>query len=86
MTDIGFGAAGTYFVVICQVYVEHQLFCHWPEGGGFAETLAIPRIRCVDGTYLETRRIEAKNVLPEAARREFGQGRDHEDAYRSPVP
>ena len=85
MADVCFVAACTYLIVICKIYVKHQLFCQWPKSGGFAETFAIPRICCVNRTYFETGRIEAENVFAEAAEYELCDKRGEPNAYRSPV-
>ena len=85
MADICFTATCTYLIVICKVYVKHQLFCQWPKSSGFAKSFAIPRIRCVDRTYFETRRIEAENVFPKTALCELCNTREGHNAYRSPV-
>lgn len=85
VADVCFSAAGTYLVVIRQIYVKDQLFSHWPKSCGFAETFAIPRICCIDRAYLEPGRVEANNVPAEATRCEHCDTRKHNYTYRSPV-
>ena len=66
MADVGFVAASSDFVVVCQVEVEDQFFGHGPECSGFAEGFAITGIGSVNGADFKTGGVEAEDVFSEA--------------------
>ena len=55
VADVCLVAARSNLVVVRQIDIENELLGQRPEDGGFAQGLAVARVRGVDGADFETR-------------------------------